>query len=137
MVYSVIQRNVFLACLHRKFSSVTNVRYFKIPLHNFDVKNYVELIDCQRNKLSEALLTKIITEEDIKYHIVQKSIITFEVFPRHTQEVEGIIKKVTDSSLKVCGYEARNGYIKLRLFTCQDITFFKVNLSSKYKQSKM
>ena len=49
------------------------------------------------------------TDEGIENHIFQKTKLTFENFPCHTQAVERLIKEVTDSSLKICGSETRNG----------------------------
>ena len=85
------------------------MRYFRIPPLNFDASNCTELIDWQGSKVTEPPLTENMTDEDIENHIFQTTKITFENFPCHTQAVERLIKEVTDSSLKVCGSEARNG----------------------------
>ncbi|GBM43831.1 hypothetical protein AVEN_166228-1 [Araneus ventricosus] len=36
-------------------------------------------------------------------------------FPYHTQALKRCIKFVTEASNKVCGHEARNGYIRAKL----------------------
>ena len=38
-----------------------------------------------------------------------------ESFPCHNQAVERMIKEISEASLKICWYEARNGYIRFRL----------------------
>ena len=56
---------------------------------------------------------------------------TFEAFPCHTQAVERIIKEVDDASLKVCGYETRNGYIGSRLASRVKIPRFESKTNFK------
>ena len=41
--------------------------------------------------------------------------IDFPRFPCHTQAVERVIKLVTESSLSVCGPEARDGFVKAKI----------------------
>ena len=101
------------------------VRIFQVPPLNFNAKDYIDLIDWQQSKITEPPLTRHMTEEDIASHIANQSRITFEKFPCHTQAVERMIKEVTDASLKVCGYEARDGYIRSRLESRAKIPSFE------------
>ena len=71
------------------------------------------------------------TNDDIDYHIRNRSRMTFEPFPCHTKAVERIIKEVTDASLKVCGYDARNGYIMSRLASRAKIPCFESKANFK------
>lgn len=84
------------------------------------------------SKTAEPPLTKNITEEDIEYHIVQKSKIIFEAFLCHTQAVKRVIKQVTETSLKVCRSEARNGYIKPIFYSRAKVP--SLESKAKYKE---
>lgn len=101
------------------------VRLFEVPALNFDAMNYIELIDWQGTKITEPPLTQQMTDEDIDNHIYQKSKISFNEFPCHTQSVERMIKEVTEASMKVYGTEARDGFIMSRLQSRAKIPSFE------------
>lgn len=50
--------------------------------------------------------------------------ICIERRPCHTQAVERAIKQVTDENMAVCGTAARDGYIRARINSKQDMPTF-------------
>ncbi|GBN17975.1 hypothetical protein AVEN_161558-1 [Araneus ventricosus] len=58
-----------------------------------------------------------LSEDDIKSLVNSDTTAIREIqkFPCHTQAVERCIKLVTEASNKVCGHEARDGYIRATL----------------------
>lgn len=115
----------------RQKNKQKSVRCFKVPPINFDATDYTDLIDWQLSHISEPPLTRNITDEDIEHHIINRSKMTFEAFPCHTQAVERIVKEVSDASLKVCGHEARHGYIRSRLASRVKIPRFESKTNFK------
>ena len=117
----------------RQIDKGKNVRYFKIAPLNFDANSYTALIVWHGNKVTEPPLTENMTDEDIENHIFQRTKITFENFPCHTQAVERLIKEVTDSSLKVRRSEAQNGNISPDLNHMPRYHLLKVKLTFNCK----
>jgi len=60
-------------------------------------------------------MTKALTDIEVESSITEKATFDIENFPLHTQAVERSIKIVSEASSKVCGSEAREGFIKSRL----------------------
>ena len=72
--------------------------------------------------ITEPPMTKHITDEDLKKYVrearepsCRMQAIDFPRFPCQTQAVERVIKLVTESSLSVCGPEARDGFVKVKI----------------------
>jgi hypothetical protein len=59
----------------------------------------------------------------------------FAQYPCHNQAVERCIKVVTDASLKVCGQEARDGYIRAKLEARKKLPIFD-NKAQYYSSRK-
>lgn len=95
-----------------------SLRKFRSPKLNFSCENYTQLIDYENAEyfnppilkdyeFSEAqiggLASKRILEHDFGEYLKD--------IPCHTQAVERSVKLVTEASQRVCGQEARNGFI--------------------------
>lgn len=93
------------------------VRNFITPKINFAANDYTEIIHWDSCVLHPPPILRDITDEDIKSIINSetKPIRHIQKFPCHTQAVERCVKLVTEASSKVCGHEARDGYIRTTL----------------------
>lgn len=60
-----------------------------------------------------------VSDDDLKLIINSDSDIIRDIkkFPCHTQAVERCVKLVSEASVKVCGQESRDGYIKSTLLS--------------------
>lgn len=93
------------------------VRNFIPPNLNFQASDYTEIINWNSCALYPPPILRGLNEDDIKSLINSnnKSIREMQKFPCHTQAVERCVKLVTEASNKVCGHEARDGYIRATL----------------------
>lgn len=93
------------------------VRNFHTPLLNFDALDYTEMIDWNATKISSPPLLRGVSNEEIKSFIQSGEVPDWDIknFPCHTQAVERCVKLVTEASLKVCGPQSRDGYIRTTL----------------------
>ncbi|GBM10880.1 hypothetical protein AVEN_42134-1 [Araneus ventricosus] len=114
-------KRIYLELSHRrilkarqKVSKKKTVRNF-VPLKiNFQASDYVEIINWNSCVVYPPPLLRDLSEDDINSLINSDTTPIREIqkFPRHTQVVEKCIKLVTETSNKVCGHEARDGYIR-------------------------
>lgn len=92
------------------------IRTYVAPKLNFSATDYTELIDWQNCELSSPPLLKDVTDEEIKDYIKTEQVPKWDILskklPVHTQAVERCVKLVTKASSKVCGAEARDGFIR-------------------------
>lgn len=100
-----------------KVDDNVSIRKFKVPEVNFNCDDYLELTADDTIEADPPILKDIaINEENIEF-LASKKILEHEfgVFikniPLHTQSVERTVKMVTESSKKVCGEKARDGFI--------------------------
>jgi hypothetical protein len=107
-------------------STSYGIRRFTIPVLNFNAKDYVDLIDWQATEISEPPLMSDISTDEIEMLVASGSIplIDFPKYPCHTQAVERCVKLVTEASAAVCGADARDGFIRVRLASRQIMPFF-------------
>ena len=93
------------------------VRNFVPPKINFQASDYTEIINWNSCVLYPPPMLRDLSEDDIKSLINSdtKTIREIQKFPCHTQAVERCVKLVTEASNKVCGHEARDGYIRATL----------------------
>ncbi|GBN37994.1 hypothetical protein AVEN_251459-1 [Araneus ventricosus] len=93
------------------------IRNFLPSKLNFQASDYIEIINCNSCVVYPPPILRDLCEKDIKSLI--NSDITpireIQKFPRHIQTVERCIKLATEASNKVCGREARDGYIRATL----------------------
>ncbi|GBM92903.1 hypothetical protein AVEN_189143-1 [Araneus ventricosus] len=99
------------------FPKKKTVRYFVPPKINFQASDYFEIINWNSCVVYPPPVLQDLNEDDIKSLINSDTtpIREIETFPCHTQSVERCIKLVTEASNKVCGHEARDGYIRATL----------------------
>lgn len=89
------------------------VRPFKLPAINFAATHYTELLDWEKELVTEPPLTADLTDadlQDICDHPLQVA-----AFPVHTVAVERAVKVVTEAAAAVLGEERRHGWICSRL----------------------
>ena len=108
--------------LKARLEHKNGVRKFVVPKLNFHAEDFIDMIKWTDITITEPPMTKHITDEDLKKYIsearepsCQMQSIDFPRFPCHTQAVERVIKLVTESSLSVCGPEARDGFVKAKI----------------------
>ncbi|GBM91675.1 hypothetical protein AVEN_122282-1 [Araneus ventricosus] len=92
-------------------------RNFVPPKINFQASDYIEIINWNSCVVYPQPMLRDLSEDDIKSLINSETTPIREIqkFPCHTQGVERCIKLVTEASNKVCGHEARDGYIRATL----------------------
>lgn len=104
------------------------VREFHLPQLRVEACNYYDLIDWASEKVTEPPLLMKYSETEIS-SILQDSAgenwLQIEKYPCHTQAVERCVKLVTEASLAVCGPEARDGFIRTRIKSRQDMPYFE------------
>ncbi|KAK4882474.1 hypothetical protein RN001_005793 [Aquatica leii] len=104
-----------LKCRQAKHN-VNLVREFNIPSFNLNADDYFELVSWQSLTITEPPLTVKISDNELQEMI---SDVPAEIemlnFPCHSQAVERCVKLVTEASAAVCGYEARDGFIRSRI----------------------
>ncbi|GBM63780.1 hypothetical protein AVEN_8875-1 [Araneus ventricosus] len=93
------------------------VRNFVPPKINFQSSDYIEIINWNTCVVYPPPMLQDLSEDDIKSLINSDTTPIREIqkLPCHTQAVERCIKLVTEASNKVCGREARDGYIRATL----------------------
>ncbi|GBM31649.1 hypothetical protein AVEN_101273-1 [Araneus ventricosus] len=98
----------------RQIVSKKTVRNFLRPKINFQASDYIEIINWNSCVVYPPPVLRDLSEDDIE------SLINFDTTPIkemqkfscHTQAVERCVKLVTWASNKICGHEARDGYIR-------------------------
>lgn len=109
----------------RKTTKGKKVREFVVPELNFEANYYYDLIDWTTEKIFEPPFTSKYSDNEIWDKIMSENIdICIERLPCHTQAVERAIKLVTDASMAVCGTAARDGYIRARIKSRQEMPIF-------------
>ena len=99
--------------------SVVAIRHFEIPVLNFSVTNYIDLIDWQTVQVSPPPILSGIPDDELMKLITEESdsFLDYKKYPCHTQVVERCIKIVTEASASVCGAENRDGFVKVKLLS--------------------
>ena len=88
------------------------IRQFKLPEININAENYTELLHLESDhQRTEPPITMAISKEELNINIKKLDEKLFD-FPCHTQAVERCIKLVTEASLKVCGKDSRDDFIR-------------------------
>lgn len=98
-------------------STGKSIRNFHTPSLKFDALDYTDMIDWNTIKISSPPLLRSVSNEDIKSFIQSGERPDWDIkdFPCHTQAVERCVKLVTEASLKLCGPQSRDGYIRTTL----------------------
>jgi hypothetical protein len=110
------------------------VRKFKVPKINFDAKDYIDMILWPENDVTEPPLLKHVSSDSLKDFIRKASeaqpnskvdpVVDFPRLPCHTQAVERAVKLVTESAQNVCGSIAREGYIRAKIDSRENMPKF-------------
>ncbi|GBN00491.1 hypothetical protein AVEN_238340-1 [Araneus ventricosus] len=104
------------------------VRNFVPPKINIQVSDYIEIINWNSCVVYPPPILRDLSEDDIKSLINSDTTPIKEIqkLSCHTQAVERCVEPVTEASNKVCGHEARYGYIRATLKSGSVIpNFFK------------
>nr|CAI5823862.1 unnamed protein product [Callosobruchus analis] len=102
-------------------NTLKELRVFKAPKLNFDADDYIDITDWQNINITELPITKALTIEN---HPVIDTL-NIDEYPCHTQAVERCVKVITEAFLKVCGSEARDGYIRAKIDARKDLSIFE------------
>ena len=130
---------VFRIIFARKSTEKSILRKFEVPSLNFDAKDYTELIDWKKCKISKPPLTRSMMIENLTEFTTKDvtRLISKDIFhlPCHTQAVERCAKEVTSASRKAYCSDIRDGIIRLRFKSRKSLLIFETNIDlvSKYK----
>ena len=91
----------------------TSPRIFHPPALNLGAEDLLDLIDWNKEGLSESCLTCHLTIAEIEE--LRETPLQVPRFPSHTQAVERFVREMTDVSQRVAGAEARDGFIRARM----------------------
>lgn len=114
---------------------LVNPRIFRVPDIKWDAKDYIDLIDRRKCTVTEPSLTMSISTDDLVAEIKNKFAITLKKFLCHTQAVERCVKIITEASSKVCGHDARDGYIRVKFEARSNLPSFE-NKTQYYNSKK-
>lgn len=114
-------------------STGKGIRNFHTPSLKFDALDYTDMMDWSTTKISSPPLLRGISNEEIESFIKSGEIPDWDIkeFPCHTQAVERCVKLVTEASLKVCGPQSRDGYIRATLKSRDAIKEFSTKADYK------
>ncbi|PHT39498.1 hypothetical protein BC332_34937 [Capsicum chinense] len=99
----------------RKIHPKDQIRNFSVPKLNFKAGAYHRMINWKGTKVTPPPLLNHLSNTDLR-RLVTSDERRYEPFPCHTQAVERGVKLVTDAAIKVYGAEARDGYIRAKVF---------------------
>ena len=89
------------------------VRDFVLPSINFNASRYTELIDWNRESVTQPPLLRDVSDAEIQ--AIERDPWQAPSYPAHTQAVERAVRVVTEASAAVANEEARHGLITARL----------------------
>ena len=101
----------------RARSESYGIRHFVTVSINFEAHDYIDLIDWQATPVTEPPILRHLSVDELEMFVASGDVpvIDSENFPCHTQAVERCVKTVTEASMAVCGFKARDGLIRNRL----------------------
>jgi hypothetical protein len=104
----------------------TGVRKLVIPQISFEAADYTELISWMDVDVTEPPLFSQIPTNEISGRIFETNdaLLPLINVPCHTQAVERHVKLVTEASQSVCGERARNGFLKNRIASREQMNTF-------------
>ena len=86
-------------------------RPFKVPKINLDCNSYVYLIDWDGESITETVITADMSIKELES--LRHSPLEIENYPCHSQGCERAVKETSRASVKVVGWKARDGFIRL------------------------
>ena len=87
-----------------------SVRPYKLPKIDFDCDSYTEMIDWDKEAIHEPILTCDFSKDDIKE--LHSKPLVLEPYPCHSQGCERAVKETSRASIRVVGWDARDGFIR-------------------------
>ena len=102
--------------LKARDSAETGVRTFVLNKINMNAAQYYDMIEWQKETVSEPPITNPLKRDKILASI-NEGILPEALpdFPCHSQAVEQHVKLVTEASFQVCGAKARQGFMMSKL----------------------
>ena len=97
----------------REFSEESHPRQFVPPLVNFAATDYTELVDWDKIPCTEPPITMGMSEEEILAAI--ETPLHLDPYPNHTQQIEQMVKVVTDAAKRRANPVARDCLIVQKL----------------------
>ena len=107
----------------------------KLAVMNFHALHYKDMIDWSSINIIFPPVIRAMSNEELEKKLLSNNVCTdweFCAYPCHTVAVERLVKLVTEASLKVCGHDNRDGFIRATLASRQQMKKFdtKKNFSS-------
>lgn len=99
----------------RQQPSSQKFRRFSVPDVNLDASEYINIIDWNTALITEPLLTKYLSNNKVLHNFEFGTKLDLEDIPCHTQAVERHVKLITEAAAFVCRENARDGFIRARL----------------------
>lgn len=100
------------------------IRQFKVPLLDFNATEYYSMIAFDGNK-EEPPSTIHLSEEELKHIAENGTTMDIADVPCHSHAVERHIKLVTEASAAVCGEKNRDGFIRTRIRSREQLPRFE------------
>ena len=94
-----------------------------LPHLNWDADRYENMIVFDSETITEPPLTQDLS--DLSFKELIDSPLTIEPFPCHSQSVERHVKLIKESSKQVYGEEERDGHIRSKLASREQVPFIK------------
>ena len=92
----------------------SSVRKFRVPTLNFQADDYTKMINLNSSNVTPPPVLSNVSSEDL-FRSLNEDKWEFFGYPNNTQAVERTVKLVTAASESVCGYTARDGFIRATL----------------------
>ena len=86
------------------------IRTFKVPAISWSASKIGNLIDWDDTPVTESAVTAIMPSENIRACL--STPLELPAWPCHGQSIERTVKKVSEASLHVAGFEKRDGWIR-------------------------
>ena len=106
------------------------IKTFQICDLKFEAELYFDMINWQKVYLSEPSFTRNISDDEINHLIISKKK-NFPHLPCHTQAVKRCVKLVTEASSLVCGQNSRDGFLRSRIDSHQQMPSFETKREFK------
>ena len=87
-----------------------SVRTYKVPAVNWGARSIKDLIDWDETPVTEPAVTATMSSEEIRGCL--DSPLRLPAWPCHGQSIERTVKKVSEASSQVAGFDMRDGWIR-------------------------
>ena len=95
----------------------SKLRLFQVPNMNFKATESYNMVNWSTTEATEPPLTRGLSQQEIDENITTAACAPQKIsaFPCHSQAVEKLVRVVTKAAGKVCGWESREDYIRVKL----------------------